>query len=68
MINIAKLVWTFNISATEALDTNIETGFSDGILLCPKEFAAKFTLRDAWRASTIETEFKEAKTFLKQFK
>jgi hypothetical protein len=68
MINMAKLVWTFDISATEPLDIDAETGFHDGILLCPKRFAAKFTPRDAWRVSVIEKEFEGAEAFLKQFK
>jgi hypothetical protein len=68
MINMAKLVWTFNISSTEALDTNIDTAFSDGILLCPKKFAANFTPRDIWRVVIIEKEFEEAAAFLNQFK
>jgi hypothetical protein len=67
MINMAKLVWTFNISSVKALDTDIETGFSDGILLCPKKFPAKFTPRDDWRVAILEAEFEGAEIFLKQF-
>lgn len=64
---MAKLAWAFNITSAETLDDNIETAFTDGILLHPKKYPAKFIPRDERRVAIIETEFRVAEAFLKQF-
>lgn len=64
---MAKLAWAFNIVSTETLDDSVETAFTDGILLYPKKYPAKFIPRDEHRVTIIESEFKPAELFLRQF-
>jgi len=63
----AKLVWGFNFNqATDntgakiPIDTNPTTGYSEGFLVCPKDFATCVTPRSEKRIETIKREFEKA--------
>jgi cytochrome P450 len=67
-LGTAKLLWGFNIEqARDAtgnmipIDTNPVTGYTEGFLVCPKDFACSVTPRSERRAATIVREFEEAK-------
>ncbi|KAJ5781029.1 hypothetical protein N7457_006189 [Penicillium paradoxum] len=59
-INIAKLVWAFNIERDTTAgppDVSVETGYEGGFLICPKKFPLKITPRSKAHAAVIESEF-----------
>ncbi|KAL7932232.1 cytochrome P450 [Trichoderma chlorosporum] len=67
-LGTAKLLWGFNIEQARdekgnviPIDTDPVTGYSEGFLVCPKEFACSVTPRSEKRAATIVREFEEAK-------
>ncbi|KAL4914788.1 cytochrome P450 [Aspergillus aurantiobrunneus] len=65
-INIAKMVWGFNLERDQAagpLDVSVETGYEGGFLVCPKRFPIQITPRSATHRAIIEREFQEAKGF-----
>lgn len=63
MLNIAKMVWLFNIrSASSApADVSMSKAFSDGFLVAPKKFPVEFVPRSDHHERVIRNEFKEAK-------
>ncbi|OAL18763.1 hypothetical protein AYO22_10457 [Fonsecaea multimorphosa] len=63
----AKIVWAFDISPTSQIDSSIETGYTDGFVLAPKPYAAKFVPRTQERVSIIAKEAEEAEKFLSRF-
>lgn len=70
MINMAKIAWAFHISAdptSPQLDTDVESGYSDGFVLGPKPFSASFAVRSSRHREVIEREFQEAKTFFQKY-
>lgn len=69
-INIAKMVWAFNIerdTAASPPDMSVETGYEGGFLVCPKKFPLKITPRSETHAATIESEFEGIKGFYERF-
>ncbi|KAL4881003.1 cytochrome P450 [Aspergillus karnatakaensis] len=64
-INIAKLVWAFNLERDEAAkpDISVETGYEGGFLVCPKKFPIKITPRSEAHAAIIQREFEGLKGF-----
>ena len=70
MINMAKIAWAFDITADPSappLDLNIQTGYSDGLVFGPNPFSASFSVRSSQHRDTIEREYQEGKTFLRNF-
>ncbi|KAK5107151.1 hypothetical protein LTR62_001676 [Meristemomyces frigidus] len=67
MVNMAKLVWTFDITSTKPADASMETGYTSGFLVCPKKFPAVFTVRSEVKAKISEAEYVKAEQFLSQF-
>ena len=68
-LGIAKLLWAFDFKAgTDANaeviepDTDPETGYSEGFLVCARPFACSITARSETRRQTILTEFERAET------
>jgi hypothetical protein len=65
---MAKLLWAFSFE--KAVDANgrtidpdvdYETGYSEGFIVCTKDFPAKITPRSEKRVETIMREFDQAK-------
>ncbi|KAI7658152.1 putative cytochrome P450 [Hortaea werneckii] len=64
---MAKLLWGFDIlpskkdkKARRDLDLDPRTGYSEGFLVCAKDFGAEFEVRGAEREATIRREYGEA--------
>ncbi|KAH8805047.1 cytochrome P450 [Xylogone sp. PMI_703] len=67
-INMAKIVWAFNITAGASdVNTNIETAYTDGFLTAPAKFPVRFTPRSEKHKLIIEEEFESVKPFLARF-
>ncbi|KAK1808405.1 hypothetical protein LTR12_017238 [Friedmanniomyces endolithicus] len=64
---MAKLLWAFNISSKTVPDTDPVTGYSEGFLVCVKDFDADFKPRSDRRRETILREFDEAKPVFDKF-
>ena len=67
-LGTAKLLWGFNIEQARdetgnviPIDTDPVTGYTEGFLVCPKDFACKVTPRSDRRAATIVKEFEAAR-------
>jgi hypothetical protein len=67
MLSMAKSVWSFDITSVEPPDTNMETGFTNGFIVAPKQYAAKFIPRSEKHVRIIEEEDFKAEEFRKQF-
>ncbi|KEY73628.1 hypothetical protein S7711_09566 [Stachybotrys chartarum IBT 7711] len=66
-LGTAKLLWGFNIEQARddkggliPIDTDPVTGYSEGFLVCPKDFDCSITPRSERRTATILREFVEA--------
>lgn len=64
---MAKLLWAFNFeqdvdSGGNLIipDTNYETGYSEGFIVCTNDFPSKVTPRSEKRVETIMREFEQA--------
>ena len=65
---IAKVLWAFDIKmATDPKtgkpivpDTNVVTGYREGLTACAHEFPVKLTVRSEARRKAIEREYAEA--------
>ncbi|KAL4738336.1 cytochrome P450 [Aspergillus similis] len=64
-INIAKIVWGFNLEKVPGSppDISIETGYSGGFVIHPKKFPIHITPRSEERAAIIQKEFEALKGF-----
>jgi cytochrome P450 family 619 len=66
---ITKLLWAFNIEPkmdTETKkpilpDSSVETGYREGLTMCPFDFPAKITVRSEARRQLILKEYADAK-------
>ena len=68
MVNMAKLVWGFNIlPGSDHVDVDIESAYTDGFLTSPKKFPVKFIPRSELHKQVIMHEFEAAKEIFKQF-
>lgn len=69
MLNIAKMVWFFNIKSVSAapLDINMSSAFSDGFLVAPKKFPVEFLPRSEHRVKVIRDEFEKSEEILAEF-
>ncbi|UPX15940.1 uncharacterized protein EKO05_0006370 [Ascochyta rabiei] len=65
-IHFAKLVWAFDIKRTGSLPSHDWNGWTDGLVIRPKNLKVKFELRSG-RKETIEHAWSEADAFLRQF-
>lgn len=69
IMHFAKLVWAFDIRAPEdgKLPIDTKVGWTEGILLKPKELKVNISLREQARGVVIKSAYKEADEFLRQF-
>ncbi|SCV48561.1 related to O-methylsterigmatocystin oxidoreductase [Fusarium fujikuroi] len=69
LLNMAKLVWAFDIKpAADKIDSSIETGYTGGFLITPKKIPLCLTLRSADRERVIKRDFLKCLELLKKFK
>ncbi|KAJ9613321.1 hypothetical protein H2200_003263 [Cladophialophora chaetospira] len=66
-IAAAKIVWAFDIVPSAPIDSSIESAYTDGFVVVPKRYAAKFVPRAKERASIVAKEAEEAERFLSRF-
>lgn len=66
-VGTAKLLWGFDFGqecdgdgCMVPIDTDPETGYTEGFLTCPKDFGCRVTPRSSRRAETIMREFERA--------
>lgn len=69
LLSIAKALWAFDMSPTGngVLNTSIETGFTNAILIGPNEAGIDFKLRDESKREVVAREWERADAFLKTF-
>lgn len=68
MLNMAKLVWLFNIQpGSSDIDMDIETGYTDGFLVAPKPFAVQFNPRSDAHVNTTYKELEECQAVFAQY-
>ncbi|KAJ9636441.1 hypothetical protein H2204_005274 [Knufia peltigerae] len=70
MINMSKMAWAFDIRTDPTappLDSNVETGYSDGFVFGPNPFSASFSIRSRQHEETIRKEYEEAKIFFQKY-
>ncbi|KAJ5813588.1 uncharacterized protein N7503_000338 [Penicillium pulvis] len=69
MLNIAKMVWLFDIKSTSAapLDVSMSSAFSDGFIVAPKKFPVEFVPRSDKRVQVIRDEFEKSEEYLGRF-
>ncbi|KND93031.1 Fumitremorgin C synthase, partial [Tolypocladium ophioglossoides CBS 100239] len=73
-LGIAKLIWAFSIEPGvdvqgQSVEPNLspETGYSEGFLVCAKDFPCRITPRSEARRATIMKEFEEARNIFSRF-
>lgn len=68
MVNMAKLVWAFDITpGSTPVDVDIETAYSDGFLTSPKKFPVTISPRSRKHREVVEKEIEMAKTGLAKY-
>jgi cytochrome P450 len=65
-MHFAKLAWAFDIKRAGALPSDTWDGWTDGLVIRPKNLKVKFELRSG-RKATVEHAWSEADSFLRQF-
>ena len=64
MVNMAKLVWAFDLTpGSKTVDVDIRTAYTDGFLTSPKKFPITFKARSEMHKRVIEREYETAKLF-----
>ena len=59
MLNMAKLTWSFDISAgTDELDWDVQSAYTDGFVFSPKRFPVTFKARSKMHEEVIDAEFR----------
>lgn len=70
MLNMAKMVWAFNISADTAgssPDVSVDTGYSDGFVFGPNSFTANFKVRSDQHRVVIEEDYEKAQAVFAEY-
>ncbi|KAF2831163.1 cytochrome P450 [Ophiobolus disseminans] len=67
MMLFAKLVWAFDIEATGKLPLDLQEGWTEGVVIRPKNLPVKFKLRGGDRKKVVHDAWLEADAFLQQF-
>lgn len=67
-VGIAKIIWGLDIrpgldenGKSVEPDTDPETGYSEGFLVCAKEFGCRIAARSEMRRETIMKEYEQAR-------
>jgi hypothetical protein len=70
MMNMAKLVWAFDISLQEHVhtDDSMQSGYEGGFLVCPKRFPLILNPRSTQHVAIIDAEMEQVQPFLNSFK
>jgi len=70
IINMAKLVWAFDISLQEhtIADDSILSGYDGGLLVCPKRFPLILKPRSLEHVAVVDSEMERVQPFLDTFK
>lgn len=61
----AKLLWAFEFrgeNGPEGIETDVGKAYSEGFLVCAREWGLKVKVRGEERRGTVEREFERAKT------
>ena len=62
MVNMAKLVWSFDLlPGSENVDDDIGTAYGDGFLTCPNKFPIMFKKRSDQHEDVMRRDFEAAK-------
>lgn len=68
IMHFAKLAWAFDIKPGKGqLPVDTRMGWTEGVLMKPKNFNIEFTLRNEGRKKIIGEAWREADGFLRQF-
>jgi hypothetical protein len=69
MMNMAKLVWTFDISSPspETVSTCVETAFAERAAIAPLRFPVQFKPRSEKHVEVVEREFGQAEVFMSRY-
>ncbi len=68
MVNMAKLAWAFDILPDSAVvDADIQTAYTDGFLVSPKEFPVRFICRSQVQKAVLMKEFEMAKAVFARY-
>jgi hypothetical protein len=70
IINMAKLVWAFDISLQEhtMTDDSVLNGYEGGFLVCPKRFPLVLNPRSPGHVAIVDAEMEQVQPFLDTFK
>jgi hypothetical protein len=70
IINMAKLVWAFDISLQEytMTDDSVLGGYEGGFLVCPKRFPLVLNPRSPEHVAIVDAEMEQVQPFLNTFK
>lgn len=68
-VAVAKILWAFDITPDPhaPIDSDIVTGYTDGLLIGPKEFTCNICPRTEKRKETVLKEFREAQDVFSVF-
>lgn len=68
MLNIAKIVWAFDLSpGSEVVDVDVETAYHNGFLIAPKRFPILITPRSERHRDIIVKEYENMKPFWEKY-
>jgi hypothetical protein len=68
MLNMAKLVWLFDISrGSAAVDSAVETAYTDGFLIAPKRFPVEFVPRSQERVRITRQELRDCQSVFSRY-
>ena|ERR1700761_112527 len=71
LLNMAKLLWTFDISPIEETcdnsDEDIRRGYNDGFVFAPRPFKAKLMVRSDKHRKVVEQDYESAKELLSKY-
>jgi hypothetical protein len=70
IINMAKLVWAFDMSMQEhtITDESVLNGYEGGFLVCPKRFPLVLNPRSPEHVAIVDAEMDKVQPFLDTFK
>jgi cytochrome P450 len=68
-IAVAKILWAFDITQNPKapIDSDVVTGYADGLLVGPKEFTCSIRVRSKARRETIIRELRDAQVIFSAF-
>lgn len=64
LITTAKILWVFDVAATEPIDTSMERGFCAGLVIGPEAFNATYSPRSDLRRQAVLADHRNAEALL----